>query len=327
MSNRRLISKKRAGSSNAATVHSVLPMTTEMTVPPEVEADLRRFKAKSGNRDPEVFWHTVDPTWAAQALTCNVKNRPLSESSIAALVAAHDAGLLQEKTGDPIKFDWNGRLFGGQHRLHTIIRTGISYRVLIEVGIDPAAYTVDDLVRPKTAGDILHPEMMNARLKQEAATPVLQYRTGKGLNQKHGIPMVFKTQFMKDSDARLDAIITALHGPRLKSLKKSLQVALFYILVHEQGESFDDVSAFFRKLNVGDELTKNDPIFQARSKVFLKYIPKELGPSNAARNAILAEIIFKTYQLHRKNGSGSFGGWWPKFRDANNIASKKQSSK
>jgi len=58
-------------------------------------------------------------------------------------------------TGDPIRFDWNGRLIDGQQRLNAIIISGVPVMLLVVRGVDPEAMVVIDIGAQRTFADSL----------------------------------------------------------------------------------------------------------------------------------------------------------------------------
>jgi hypothetical protein len=58
-------------------------------------------------------------------------------------------------SGDSIKFDWNGRLIDGQHRLEAVIDSGATIRVLVVKGLEPRVQDVLDVNAKRSASDAL----------------------------------------------------------------------------------------------------------------------------------------------------------------------------
>lgn len=58
-------------------------------------------------------------------------------------------------SGDSIKFDWNGRMIDGQHRLEAVIESGSTIRVLVVRGLEPAVQSVLDVNVRRSASDAL----------------------------------------------------------------------------------------------------------------------------------------------------------------------------
>lgn len=96
----------------------------------------------------------VTPELAAQWLALNVHNRSLRERVVARYADDMKAGRWPF-TGAPIKFDWDGNLQDGQHRLAAQVRSGATVEHLVIRGVDPAAQDVTDVGPSRTLGDAL----------------------------------------------------------------------------------------------------------------------------------------------------------------------------
>ena len=57
--------------------------------------------------------------------------------------------------GDSLKFDWNGKLLDGQHRLHAVIAMGHPVEFLIVRNLHPDAYLTIDIGARRTMGDMM----------------------------------------------------------------------------------------------------------------------------------------------------------------------------
>lgn len=120
----------------------------------------------------------VTPHIAGEWLATNVKNRNLSQSSIGLLARDMAAGDWHF-TGEPIKFDCDGNLTDGQHRLMAVMRSGKSIEFLVLRGLQPIAQDFMDSGRKRTAADMLtlrgHP---NSKLLAATARFGIIYEEG-----------------------------------------------------------------------------------------------------------------------------------------------------
>lgn len=94
----------------------------------------------------------VTPELAAAWLEHIPNARRMDEPRVARYTAdlRHRAWFM---TGEPIRFDWNGDLLNGHHRLHAIVRAGVSAWLLIVRGIDPSTKATQDTGLPKRLSD------------------------------------------------------------------------------------------------------------------------------------------------------------------------------
>lgn len=103
---------------------------------------------------PSANFELVTPAMARAWLGLNENNRPIRTSHTEALTRNMlDGAFLQ--TGESIKFDWNGILFDGQHRLTSIVVSDKPAELLIVRNLPPAAKDVVDSGVKRTAGDAL----------------------------------------------------------------------------------------------------------------------------------------------------------------------------
>jgi hypothetical protein len=103
---------------------------------------------------PTAEIYTVTPAVAARWLSRNVRNRVSRPSIVDAYARDMKAGNWQI-TGEAIKFDTNGALADGQHRLMAVIQADVSVPMLVVRGIAPDAQSVMDSGTKRTASDAL----------------------------------------------------------------------------------------------------------------------------------------------------------------------------
>lgn len=103
---------------------------------------------------PRMKPETITPEIAAKWLESNYSNRPLRQAHIDALARDITNGDYR-LTGDPIRFDSNGDLFDGQHRLWAIIQADLPVESYVARGLDPAVKQIVDTGAKRTLGDAL----------------------------------------------------------------------------------------------------------------------------------------------------------------------------
>lgn len=96
----------------------------------------------------------ITPKLAAEWLTTNSINRPLSQPFVAELAHSLLASTFRT-THQGIAFDEHGRLRDGQHRLTAIVQTGIAVEMLVSTGLTEADLEAIDDGRKRTARDVL----------------------------------------------------------------------------------------------------------------------------------------------------------------------------
>lgn len=103
---------------------------------------------------PTTEWVDITPSQAEKWLGKNHNNRNQRSGKIAAYARDMKSGNWKV-TGDSIKFDWNGRLIDGQHRLEAIIAAKTSVQMLIVRGLDPETQGALDVNAKRSPGDAL----------------------------------------------------------------------------------------------------------------------------------------------------------------------------
>jgi len=99
-------------------------------------------------------WEMLTPEVATEYLATNEENRHLRKRAVDMYMRNMEQGEWKV-TGETIKFDKNGRLIDGQHRLHAIIRAGAEIPTLVIRGLEPDVQGVIDTNIHRTAGDML----------------------------------------------------------------------------------------------------------------------------------------------------------------------------
>lgn len=96
----------------------------------------------------------VSPELAAEWLTRNTNNRPLSKNTVQQLAGQIQRGEWQ-LTHQGIAFDEDDVLIDGQHRLAAIVRAGVTVPLTVTHGVPRTAFTVMDTGRKRTGRDAL----------------------------------------------------------------------------------------------------------------------------------------------------------------------------
>lgn len=96
----------------------------------------------------------ITPVIAEKWLGQNHGNRNLRSRKVANYARDMRNGAWMT-SGDSIKFDWNGRMIDGQHRLEAVIESGATIRVLVVRGLEPSVQGVLDVNVKRSASDAL----------------------------------------------------------------------------------------------------------------------------------------------------------------------------
>lgn len=111
-------------------------------------------RSKSGADPTDMALETITPEVAKTYLAMNIANRNLNRAT----VARYRRDMLNGRwrvTGDPIRFDTNGKLFDGQHRLAACIEAQKPFTTLVVRQLEPETVNVIDSGRGRRAHDVL----------------------------------------------------------------------------------------------------------------------------------------------------------------------------
>lgn len=132
-----------------------------------------------GYRPLNITIETITPEMAREMLGYNQNNRTQKKKVIAAYVRDLTAGDWLV-TGDPIRFDWNGLLIDGQHRLEACVASGTPITTVVIRNLDPRVKMVIDAGAKRSATDALKWAGVSVQAKDIAATirVAVAYETG-----------------------------------------------------------------------------------------------------------------------------------------------------
>lgn len=243
----------------------------------------------------------VDEEQARAWLETMAHNRPISRVNLEGLMLAMLEGRWHQD-GSAIKFDKEGRLIDGQHRLWSVINTGKSQTFLVVFGVDPAAMTTLDTGKVRTRGDVLSihdPTLMNVNHVAAAVTIMLRWHKGARNNNLRN-DYVSNDEVIQFYDSHREEIMEAQrHGGRLaKSIAagSAQAYALCYWLFSEK--EAEDAEFFWDRLVDGQALSAGNPIYALR-----EMLRREAGNANTRdklRADIIAALIIKAWNAYRK---------------------------
>ncbi len=112
---------------------------------------------------------TITPEMAQYAIDHKERNRVLNERRVLCLGNnIHNA--LWQLNGETIKFDIDGMMFDGNHRLHACATSGVSIESVVVYGLSKSAVKTVDIGRQRTAVDMAgYYDIKNAALATSAA--------------------------------------------------------------------------------------------------------------------------------------------------------------
>lgn len=209
----------------------------------------------------ERFAEDVDVTLdiALAMLEKNENNRPVRHAKVAQFSKMLRNGQFKW-THQGIAFDFNGKLFDGQHRLEAIVATGYTANMQVTFGCDPDTFQYVDYGTSRTAADLMyiHGDKY-ASLRATIAKKNYMIETGaKETKPPQG---TFEYALTMPQDLLDESCKWGMKGAKITS-QSAVGIAYYYIATHTKHLELMD--EFWNKFVTGTELKSRDPILQVR---------------------------------------------------------------
>lgn len=121
---------------------------------PTTSLEALRMMSKIRRSNPSVELVEIDPKLALEMLGTQARNRKLGPETVGKYAREMSSGRFG-LTGDTIKFDSDGRLIDGQHRLRAVVASGVTIKMFVATGIRPEFQDVVDVGRSRQLKDVL----------------------------------------------------------------------------------------------------------------------------------------------------------------------------
>lgn len=209
----------------------------------------------------------ITPPLAAEWLEQNTHNRNLRQPFVMQLASAIARGEWL-MNGESIKFDANGTLIDGQHRLAAIVKANVPVRSVVVFGLASETQATVDTGAKRSFADVLRLEgAKNNTTTASAVSTLYRFYTGAFSSSHTAATAPTHIQLLElwRSSPGLDKSIRV--GEHLRQTAPELScpggpfAALHYLL---SGLSPDDANVFFERLSSGNLLTTTDPVFKLR---------------------------------------------------------------
>lgn len=232
----------------------------------------------------------LDPQLAESWLARNKGNRNIRANKVAQY--AHDmARGAWMMTGETIKFDTNGDLVDGQHRLMAVIEADATVRVAVQFGLDPEARHYVDTGAARTAQDALRMkgETSPAILGASARLGVLferKLRTGAPVSHADVFDYIEAHPELRDAASYAGGILHKVDLP------PSIIAYARFRFAQVDSDAADD---FFGKLANLNDLNADDPILRLAHRM-------RAANRNGEKisKTVLAVTLFRTWNTWRQ---------------------------
>lgn len=215
----------------------------------------------------EVTEVDVTPEQALEWLTRNENNRKLSPKH----VEMYTKQMLDGEfpfVGDPIRFDRDGLLIDGQHRLHAILQSETTQHMVVITGLPPESQLYLDAGRRRSPGDQLL-VALGVRDGNRAAGIVrthLQWKTKTLINnnRKFSIPEI--VEWASENEPALEEATRRARRLTQGGVPTSGAVTgAVYIAAREI--NLEDANRFWDRLEDGTDLDAKNPILVLRNSI------------------------------------------------------------
>lgn len=252
----------------------------------------------------------ITPELAATWLARAHPNRRLNARRILALVDALTSREWREN-GETIKFDEDGLLIDGQHRLQAIIQSGVNMKTYVMRDVPRGAFDTLDIGKPRTAADTLaslgytQEHALAAALRQ---TRVLDNLRATGFYLLAGSQATSANVLLTPAKARslisdhpeLPGWLVTAGAIRRAGIPggEGFWAGTLYWLSRSLPEAEDDAVGFAERLISGANLAKDDPILVLRNR--LVAISEQIGLAKRVSPQPLAALTIKGWNAFRR---------------------------
>lgn len=209
---------------------------------------------------------TITPEIAANMLEANTSNRPLTEVNVAGLVKEMKGGRWKVN-GDMIRFSDSNIIIDGQHRLHAVVRSGITIQSWVMDGLPSDVFDTIDVGKRRSAGDTLGCRgEINACRMAAALIMIDKYMTGRVEKSIQYSNTEVEGLLGKYPDVR-ESLMTTMNGKGL--LLPSILDACHYLFSKKDPVMTE---GFMEKIFKGVGLEEGDPWYVLRERLLTNSI-------------------------------------------------------
>lgn len=236
---------------------------------------------------------TVTPKKAMEWLKRNINNRPLSQGWIDQLARAM-TDKAWRLNGDCIRFNGNGDLIDGQHRLNACVTSGKSFESYVVRGLEHDAFDTIDQGRKRTIGDVFARQGYKHYVTLGSAVRWLW------LHETNSLPYRVKGTLRPDQAneilERHPAIHAAVEMARgLCGKQKLIHPGLLAFLYYVTSESDEKKAvAFWNGVVNAEGLTKQSP-----AKVLHSRLVSNLGSVAKLNVETIAALCIKSWNAFK----------------------------
>lgn len=256
------------------------------------------------NNEMKTEVRVITPSIAREMLKRNQGNRNVSESQVTFYANQMlNGGWLFD--GQPIRFNNNGRLLDGQHRLNAIIESGTPQTFLIITGISSEAFKVMDTGKNRSSMDVFKISGIPYS-GQVSTTSRIVYFLSEKKQRVDGASKISHSElldFYNTHPRILDCVKKSEHlYVEFSRVLSWSHISSFMYLFGEK--SVTESEDFLRKLCTGLDLSLHSPIYVLRKKL----LSDAVSSTKIQRHDKYA-LIIKAWNSNRKGNKIKFLRW------------------
>lgn len=203
---------------------------------------------------------------AAHFLKFNVKNRDLRQTHADSLARDMISGRW-EYAGDPIRFDANGNLIDGQHRLVAIVQAQVTMPMLVVWGLSPESQSVIDTGKVRSIQDaLLLSGTRNARTIATSLRYLYMWDSENGLVESKRKSTHAELRDLLAQNPKMEPSVDWVHENKQVGLLLTNGAAAFLFFLFDRIDA-EDCREFFGAVSSGANLTETDPRLMLRNTV------------------------------------------------------------
>lgn len=261
-------------------------------------------KMKDATVIPPAFVETITPAQAAEMLSRNTKNRPLSRAQVESLV--HDIANGEFMcNGETIIIGDDDSIIDGQHRLTACVQADMPIRSYVVREMPTVARDTVDIGRKRTIGDVLgmagivNSGLVGAIARRAEAWDRGSRRVGK--NDTHQTMRELERYVLSHPELEVAATYASTHSMHV-GLPPSILGFTYYMCARQD---LEHAQKFFGRWTTGVGITEFDPV---RALISILRTPLQL------REMDRVGYIFSAWNHDRKGHELSKlqapkGGW------------------
>ena len=225
----------------------------------------------------------------------NIRNRPLSKINVNSLIREVTESNWQYN-GEALKFDYNGHLMNGNHRMHMVSETGVPQIFDVTIGLPPESYATMDGGRKRNGSDTLAVAgIKNSACASSVTKTIFGFQHNLLSENRNSNRTIGNTNILKyyNSYTGVEGSITlgmTLSTKSGKLLSPSLIGGFHWLFSQSNAELAND---FFEKLCTGLNIQDGDAVHPLRKTLIKSKENKaKTGKASVSHKTVIEMLVF-----------------------------------